>query len=259
MKQFAFSKRMLLFVLIAVVVLSLAACRGTIAGTTNPAPASQTGGLPTNSITVSGTGDAFGRPDVAFVQLGVSSTNENVGDAVNANNATMQAITEALTGLGIAAEDIQTTNFNVWPEDRYNPETGQPTGERVYHVDSSVQVKVHNLDMTSQVIEAGLNAGANSVGGLSFGIEDTDALEAQARTSALDDARAKASQLAEAMGVQLGDAIIVSEVVGGYLPPVMYDAAAAERGVGGGAGAPPISPGQQSVSVTVYVTFAAVR
>ncbi len=207
---------------------------------------------PSNSITVTGSGQANGTPDIAYVMLGVNVTNADVGRAVDESNRTMQAITDAATGLGIAAEDIQTLGFNVWPEDRYDPSTGQPTGERVYHVDSSLQVKVRDLASVGEVIQTALNAGANSIGGLTFGIEDTAALEAEARTKAIEDARARAGQLAEAIGVTLGDPIIVTEYTGGYYPA--YEAAAGGFG-GGGGGVPPISPGQLTVTVQVNVTF----
>jgi uncharacterized protein YggE len=217
------------------------------------APAAAGGYPPSNSITVTGSGEASGAPDIAYVMLGVSVTNADVGRAVEESNSTMQAITDAVTGMGIAAEDIQTIGFNVWPEDRYDPATGQPTGERVYHVDSNLQVKVRDLGTVGQVISTALDAGANSVSGLNFGIEDTAALEAEARTKAIEDARARAGQLAEAVGMTLGDPIIVTEYIGGYYP--VYEAAAGGFGGGGGGGVPPISPGQLTVSVQVNVTF----
>lgn len=230
------------------VTIAVTGCAGTPAGAS--IPVQQGGNLPSNTITVSGIGDANGTPDVAYVMLGVSVVNTDVGQAVTDSNTAMQQIKDAILALGVAEADLQTTNFNVWPEDRYD-QTGQSTGERVYHVDSSLNVTVRDLAQTSQVIEAGLNAGANSVGGLSFGIDDTTALEAQARTAAIENARSRAQQLAETLGVELGEPIIVSETYGAS--PVYFPA---ERGAGmGGAGAPPISAGQLSVSVQVQVTF----
>ncbi len=206
---------------------------------------------PINTISVGGSGQASGQPDNATVMLGVSVSDANVGDAVSKSNETMQAITDAMTALGIEAKDIQTTNFNVWPEDRYD-NTGQPTGQRVYHVDSTVQVKVRNLETVGDVIDKGLQAGANNVGGLNFGIENSDALESDARTKALDDAHRKASELAAAMGVILGDPIIVTESSGGF-SPIAYGKVEVAQAAGGGA--PPISAGELSVQVDVSVTY----
>lgn len=209
-----------------------------------------------NTIAVSGYGEASGAPDIATITLGVSVTDPDVGEAVTRSNEVMQAVQDALTEAGIAAADMQTVGFSVWPEDRYDPQTGQPTGERVYHVDNQLSIKVRDLGQTGSVIEVGLDAGANTVYGLSFGVEDTSALEAEARTKAVEDARGRAQELAEALGVTLGDPISVMEGYGAY-PPVVYGAAA--DGLGGGGGAPPISPGQLTTSMNVTVVYSITR
>ncbi len=207
---------------------------------------------PVNSISVSGSGNASGTPDVAYVNLGVDSTDADVGKAVENANTEMAAIIAAITDTGVDPKDIQTTNFNVYPEDKYDM-NGQRTGERIYHVQNSLNVTVRDISKAGAVIDAGLQAGADTVNGLSFGIADTSALEQEARLKAVEDARKRAGQLADAVGVSLGDPIIVSEVTGGYFPPpIPY--AAQDAGLGGGG--PQITPGQLQVSVQVNVTFA---
>jgi uncharacterized protein YggE len=167
----------------------------------------------------------------------------------------MEDITAALVGLGVSAADIQSTNFNVWPEDRYDPQTGQPTGERIFHVDSTVVAKLRQIEKTGEAIEVALEAGANNVYGLSFSIDETSALEAEARADAIVDARQRAEQLAQEFGVGLGEVVTINE--SSYGAPVTYSAVA--MGIGGGEGAPPISEGTLALSVTVNVTYAIER
>jgi uncharacterized protein YggE len=206
------------------------------------------------SITVSGFGEASGDPDVAYITLGADIATSDVAEAVAQANTEIDAIIAAITETGVAAEDIQTTNFSVWPEDRSDPQTGMPTGERVYHVQNQVNITVRDIEQIGTVIEAGLSAGADSVYGLSFGIDDRAALEQEARLEAIADAQDRAAKLAEAMGVTVGEPIIISETFGNFpLPYASFDVA---RGLGGGGGEPPISAGQLSVSVQVNVTFA---
>jgi len=226
--------------------LVMAACGGS-------APAVASGSQPQeHAIAVVGQGEAFGEPDVAIVSLGVSITNTDVGQAVARANQTMADITKALGDVGIDPKDIQTTNFNVWPQQQTDRATGEPTGDTTYHVDSSLQVKVRKIDQAGQVIQKALDAGANSVNGLSFGINDPKPLESQARTAAIDDARQRAGELATALGVKLGDPIQVNESGSGVPQPRALSAEAAQ-GLGGGQ--VPISTGQLSVSVQVNVTF----
>jgi hypothetical protein len=142
----------------------------------------------------------------------------------------------------------------VWPEDRYDPQTGQPTGERIYHVDSTVIAKIRQIDRAGEAIELALDAGANNVYGLSFGIDDTSALEAEARQLAIQDARERAEQLAEQFGVGLGKVLTINEAA--YGPVMTYPTA---FGMGGGEGAPPISEGALALNITVNVTYAIER
>jgi hypothetical protein len=213
------------------------------------------GGTLVDTISVSGVGEAFGSPDIATVQLGVNVTNADIGDAVAESNAMMEAITAALVEMGVSAGDIQSTNFSVWPEDRYDPQTGQPTGERVYHVDSTVIAKIREIERAGEAIEVALDAGANNVYGLNFSIDDTAALESEARALAIDDAHERAAQLAEQFGVGLGEVVTISETT--YGPPSTYSAVF--QGVGGGEGAPPISEGTLALNVMVNVTYAIER
>lgn len=203
-------------------------------------------------ISVSGSGEVFGAPDVAYVNLGIDVSDANFSAALEQANTKMAAIVKALVDAGVDEKDIQTVNFSVYPEDKYDPQTGQSTGERVYHVQSAVNVTVRDISKTGDILQAGLDAGANTVNGLTFGILDMKALEAEARKKAVEDARDRAQQLADAFGVTLGDPVVISETIsnGGPVVPL----ARADMFVAQSA-APQISTGQLSVSIQVSVSF----
>lgn len=208
---------------------------------------------PSRVISVSGSGDAYGTPDVAYVDLGVDVSDADISKALDSANTTMAAITAAIGDAGVDAKDIQTVSFNVYPEDKTDPQTGQPTGERVYHVQTAVNITVRDITKVGAVMQAGLGAGANTVNGLSFGISDMKTLEHDARVTAVNDARDRAQQLADALGVKLGDVISISETSGNVPVQPLY--ARADAFAVGGA-APQINPGQLSVNIQVTVTFA---
>ena len=206
------------------------------------------------SISVSGFGEAVGKPDMATVELGVETEADNVATAVDLSNQTVKQVTQALIDAGIADSDIQSTRFSVWREEGFDRLTGQPTDEVTFHVDSTVRVKVRDIDQISSMIQTGLDAGATNVFGLTFGIDDSAELEAQARLQALDDAEDRARQLANALGKTLGEPIIVSELVAGSALGGLAEAALF-RGMGGGGGGPPLSPGELSVGVQVDLMY----
>lgn len=219
-----------------------------------------------NTIAVSGMGTASGTPDIAYVQVGVHTSGPRVGEAVEDNNAIMQAAMEALNEAGIDAADMQTSFFNVWSEERYNeasieslPIEGAaastvPQTSVIYHVENTLSLTIRDVSRVSEVLQAALDAGANRVNSVSFGIEDPSALETEARAAALENARARADSLADNLGVAVGPVVSVNEgVAGGVFP----QAASAEmaRGLGGGGGLVPISEGEFAVSVQVLVAY----
>ena len=217
---------------------------------------------PTRSITVPGLGVAYGAPDIAYLNLGVETANEDITAALNDASANMDAVLAALQAGGVAREDIRTTTYNVYQETPYPIPMAMPEGGEasepggapapVYHVSTYVEVTVRDTGEIGSLIAAAVEAGANAVNNVRFDLADRAALESEARLAALDDARARAQQIADALGLTLGDVIEVVEGGGLYPGPVAY-------GRGGGleaASVPPISEGALSVSISLTVTFA---
>lgn len=204
------------------------------------------------SIVVVGTGSASAAPNVATAQVGVDTQSASPEDATRQNDERMSAVVEALKAAGIAESDIQTAYYSMYAEQRYRPDTGEPTGEFTYRVSNSVSVKIRDLSKVGEILSEAVKAGANNISGVYFSIEDTSALEAEARQKAVTDAKARAQSLAQLSGVELGEVVIVSEVIGSP-SPIFYERAAI--GLGGGGGAP-IQPGQLEVNMQIQMSFA---
>lgn len=208
--------------------------------------------FPENTITVTGIGTASGEPDVAYIELGVEISNADLGSAYAEAAETMQQVIADLVDYGIAREDIRTSSVNVYPQDNYNPETGQP-GDRTYRVSNTIRITVRNVDDVEPVINTAVSAGANSIYNFNFGILDTEALEESAREAAVSNARERADQLASALGVSVGRPVVISESYGTSAPPIPY--------ARGGAAydtvqsSMPVETGQLDVSVQILVTF----
>lgn len=238
-----------LLLLVALTALLVSACSTSVPG------AQSSGDLLRDTITVSGYGEANGVPDLATIHLGVNVLDADVNDAIGQSNTTIDDITQALIAIGVLEKDIRTTNFNVWPEDRFDPETGFPSGDRQFRVESTLQVEVRGIENVGEVIQTALDAGANNVYGLNFSIEDPSALVSEARSAAIEDAKVRAAEIADELDVQLGEAIIIAESSGGAAP-IIRSLASVEMAVGGG---PPISPGESTVSAQISITFAISR
>ncbi|WP_119069504.1 SIMPL domain-containing protein [Aggregatilinea lenta] len=203
------------------------------------------------TLTVTGTGDASGTPNVAYITLGAEIRDADITAAVEQSNSVMDDVRAALADQGIPDEDMQTAQFNVNQDQPRDPQTGEITGDATYIVTNMLQVKVSDIAQISAVIQAALDAGANQVYGLNFGLDDPDALLSDARANAVADAQVRAEDLASAFGMTLGDVVRVTEGSQGSQPPQPY--ALQAQGLGGGG--PTISPGELSVTVQVSVTF----
>lgn len=208
----------------------------------------------TRTISVNGEGRVSLAPDVVMMSVGVDERDADLNTAQSAVAEKMDAIIAALRANGVAEDDIQTGNYSVYAERDYERE-GQPvTG---YVVSHTVTAKVRDIDNAGTVVAAAIDAGANNVGGIWFGLDDPASAIQQARELAVADAEAKATDLARLANATLGPIQVISEGYAPSSPPVAYD--------GGGAAfdeaarssiAPSINPGQTEVVLTVYVTYA---
>lgn len=206
------------------------------------------------TITVTGTGDAVGIPDIATMSFSVVQQGDTVESVTTATNDAMNNIVATLKGAGIADEDLQTTGYNLNPRYDY---TKNKSGEIIgYSLTQSVTVKIRNLDDIGAVVDAATNAGANDISSPTFDIDDPEAVKTEARAEAFTKANAKAESLAEAAAVNLGDIVTFSEDDGGYVYPQPYYA---ERSLAGDAlmaDSATIEVGSQEVNVSVSVTYA---
>jgi uncharacterized protein YggE len=213
-----------------------------------PVTAQVSAGVPgMRQVTVVGHGEVKGRPDTATVQIGVESEAATAKDALAQNNTQAQAIQQKLKDLGVAEKDIQTSNFNINPT--YNSDGRQVSG---YHVGNMVTVKIRELDTAGSLLDQVVQAGANSIYGVSFSVENPETLLNQARTAAIENAKARATQLASAGGAAVGDVLVISENVGSQPVPMPY---AARAEAAQAAPDVPVQPGEQSFSVDVQVTY----
>ena len=188
-------------------------------------------------------------PDAASVVVGVEITAESLSDAQAEATSTMEAILAAIAARGIADEDVQTASYNVSPVQDYDPQTGMPKGVTGFQVSNMVNVKVSNVDELGTLLDDVVGAGANAIYGVTFFNNDPDAAATQARGLAVDDAKAKAQELADAAGLTLGRILAISEGFASVGP--IYDA----KGGGRAGGETPIAPGTNAITASVEVLF----
>jgi hypothetical protein len=206
------------------------------------------------TLNVSGTGEATAQPDAAVVTLGVTTEAEEAGDALTDNNTAMAAVVEALRDLGVESRDIQTQTIRLSPRyERPAPRQGvTPPAELVgFTASNLVQVRVRRLANLGELLDAVVQAGGNQIQGIRFEITDRSELYDQAREAAWQNALAKAEQLADLAGAELGPVVTISE--SSYTPARYEERAMAFAADAGGS--VPVEAGEESVQISLQVTW----
>ena len=191
-------------------------------------------------------------PDLAVVRLGVAEEARTAREAQSTVNIAARAILDAVRGLGIAERGVQTVRLVLSPI--YPPRRpGDPEESRIvgYRASTTVSVRVEDIGLVGQVIDAVLNAGANQLEGVSFGVQDDQSTRQQALRQAIAEARGKAEVMADALGVSLDAIISVTEDNVLVRRPRMETA----RAMALQADATPVSPGEVSVSASVSIEY----
>ena len=124
------------------------------------------------TLSVSGNGQAYLAPDIAYIYVGVHTEKLTAAEAVAENTTQTQTVIQAIQDFGIDAKDIRTTNFSIWPMDKFDPQTGTPTGEKTYAVDNTVYVTVRDLDKLGDLLDTVVQAGANTVNSVQFDVAE---------------------------------------------------------------------------------------
>lgn len=204
-----------------------------------------------HTVTVSGSGEVSVAPDVADVIVGVSITKPTVAEAQSAAATSMAAVVASLKKNGVVDKDITTVNLSLSPVYDYNTNGSAPrlVGQQYTNI---VKVTVRDLKTVAAVVDDAVSAGATTIQGISFRLNDPKNAQVQARQLAMSDARAKADALTASAGVSVKGVASINETTTNT--PLYYggalDAKAAAAQV-----STPIQTGTTDVTVQVTVSY----
>jgi len=199
-----------------------------------------------NVLIVSGKGEVETEPDLATITMGVSTIDFSGELAYRENNEKMSKVIDDLKELGVDRTDIKTTDFSIHPAYDHDRSTGEKRFKG-YRVNHTVVVGVRDLESIGKLLDQIVMAGVTDLSGISFGVQTPTNLESLARTRAIQDAYRKATELAQAAGVELGPPIRIEETK--YTPVSFARSFEAEHIP------PPIEPGMHRTSLTVIVHY----
>lgn len=213
------------------------------------------------TISVTGEGEILAIPDIGTFTFSVNAQAATAPEAQQLSGTKINEILAYLKEQGIEEKDIKTENYNLFPRYRYEEKVCQfgsfcPPGEQIpdgFEVTQSVVVKVRDTAKAGNLIAGVGERGATDIGGLSFTIDDADALKVDAREKAITDAKAKADVLAAQLGVKITRLVSYSENSDEYMPYVKTMEMSADAASAFGGAELPV--GEESTKVRVQVTY----
>ncbi|MBO9544388.1 SIMPL domain-containing protein [Caulobacter sp.] len=204
------------------------------------------------TFSLSAYGETRVAPDMATINLGVQTEATSASSALKANGERMNQVMAALKKAGVAERDIQTSNLNI--NAQYAYEQNQPPRLTGYQASNQVTITVRDLSKLGATVDATVNAGTNTVNGISFGLINPQAAEDAARLEAVKALQAKAELYGRATGYKTVRLVNLSEG-GGYMPappPVPMMAFAGKREM---ADSTSIAGGELKVRIDVSAVY----
>lgn len=207
--------------------------------------------FPANSISVSGEGKVFIKPDIALINIGV--TKKNIDFVVAQKDAT-QVVNKTINFLKskeIEEKDIKTTSYTIYPQ--YDYIKGEQKF-RGYEVSQNLEITIHNLDSVGEILSGVTQSGANTIGSLRFEVDDIKKAKEEARNEAIMEAKAKAKMLSNQLGVRLKKITSYYESDGGFPDPIYLSGTAFGKG-GDLTPAPSVPSGENEIKINVSLTY----
>ncbi|MFW5917125.1 MAG: SIMPL domain-containing protein [Halorubrum sp.] len=245
------SRKLGIAVGVALLVL-LAGCSG-LAGSTGGAAVGDETELD-RSIEVNADGEATDEPDRATVRVAVTATGSNpetVRDELATGDDELRA---ALTDWGLDEDDIRTDRYDVREtrETREDPERDEYEGVHQY------EIAIHDVDAVGEVIDVSVDAGADEVQQIQFGLSEERESEVRetAIENAMENADADAAVLAESSNLTVTGVYTVSTGNTGISPYRVSDAEMMAEDSADGASTG-VETGDVSVRVSVNVVYEA--
>ena len=205
-------------------------------------------------------------PDEASMTVGTQAKAPTATAAAAANKVKTEKLLAAIRAAGIRERDIQTQGIQLQPDYRWDNQPGGSGKQTLvgYIASNSVQIKTHDIDALTSLLDALTTAGADSVYGPTFAISDPAPLRKEARIRAMARGKDEATEYARNNGyttVRLlsveegtsyrGTDIIVtgSRITNAYAPPPPPPPAAPERDGG------IVAPGQIETGVSLNLLY----
>jgi uncharacterized protein YggE len=200
-------------------------------------------------IVTTGEGVVKMAPDRVWVTIAAESRAKSPREAQRANSDAMKAVLDKLKALGLPADAIRTSGYDLQPQFDY---VNGRQSLREYVARNTIEVRVDEVTRAGEVLDAAVGSGATSVSGVRFDLKDRGGAEREALKKAVADARGRADAAAAGAAMRVDRVVKIEEqrVIMPEPRPMMM----ARQSMVADAAGPPMSPGELEIRATVTMT-----
>jgi len=176
----------------------------------------------TNTVTGNGESSIDVVPDLVTVYFNVETKADTSKEATDENAKIVDDLITNIIREGFSREDIQTQDFNIYPDYTWVNGQRRENGYRATHR-IRLEMSTERTDKIGDVIDAGIEAGAG-ISYINFELsqEKQNEYKTEAIKLAAEDARIKAQALAQGLDKNLGKLVSVSNSDFRYSPWLAY-------------------------------------
>lgn len=216
---------------------------------------------PVKTITMTAEGEALAVADIASFSFGVDEEGVTSDEAQKKATDKINKALDYLKTNGVEEKDIKTENYSIYP--KYQNAAPcyafdcPPTESKIigYTISQSIKVKVRDAENAGKFLSELTKFEINNVSGISFTIDDTDALHDVARKDAVLKAQAKAEAVAKELGVRIGEVVSFNEDNSQYYGNETYGMEGDMIRSSEVKALPQIPQGENKYTIRVYVTY----
>lgn len=176
------------------------------------------------TVTVTGNTQTTVSPDQAIVYLQIQTTDVSAEKAKNENSKIYDDVLTALIKISIEMKDIETENYNIYPQYNWSSGNQEITG---YTVSNNMKITSKDFNNVGKIIDASVDNGA-LVSYINFDLSNAKSNEYKAviLANASQDAKTKATAIASGLGKKVGKVVSITSSDYNYYPYPLYSAEA---------------------------------
>ncbi|MGG5578562.1 SIMPL domain-containing protein [Myroides sp. C15-4] len=208
----------------------------------------QTAGTTVPQIQVQGIGKVKAVPDQAVIRLGIENKGKSAEEVKSTNDAIVASVLKYLKDAKVPEKNIQTQRLSFYSYKDYTDK------KEYFQASQTITLTLEDLSKYEVLIAGVMSKGVNRIDGVEYKSSQLASYQTEARKLAVQEAKKKAADYAEALGQTVGKVLVVTDGGGGS-PPVFRPMYAMKSAGADESADQTLAVGEIEVNTAVSISF----